>query len=81
MVIRLPDDVEFILQRLKSYGSVGYIVGGCVRDYMLGKEPDDWDSNYTSYYTKSGEDYVPVPAGSGTAPAFAQDTYYKKESL
>lgn len=43
MVIRLPDDVEFILHKLRSYGSVGYIVGGCVRDYMLGKEPDDWD--------------------------------------
>ena len=60
----------------------GLVVTGTVETYtLLTEEPDDWDSNYTSYYTKSGEDYVPVPAGSGTAPTFTENTYYKKESL
>lgn len=43
MVINLPDNVKLILNKLKNYGSVGYIVGGCVRDSILGKKPDDWD--------------------------------------
>ena len=43
MVIRMPDDVQLILDKLKEYGSIGYIVGGCVRDALLGKKPDDWD--------------------------------------
>ena len=43
MVIRMPDDVQLILDKLKGYGSIGYIVGGCVRDALLGKKPDDWD--------------------------------------
>lgn len=42
-IIKLPENVEFILDKLKEYGSIGYVVGGCVRDYILGKSPDDWD--------------------------------------
>lgn len=43
MDINLPDNVSLILERLKDYGSIGYVVGGCVRDSFLGREPDDWD--------------------------------------
>ena len=38
--------------------------------------PEDWSTNYTNYYKKSGNRYVPVTAGS--APEFATDTYYSK---
>lgn len=40
-------------------------------------EPSDWETNYTNYYTKSGNDYIPVPAGSG-APEWQSNTYYSK---
>lgn len=36
-------DVKFILDKLHSSGLEGYVVGGCVRDTLLGKEPKDWD--------------------------------------
>jgi len=32
-----------ILYRLKDNGFVGYFVGGCVRDLLLGREPKDFD--------------------------------------
>lgn len=32
-----------ILYRLKDNGFVGYLVGGCVRDLLLGREPKDFD--------------------------------------
>ena len=32
-----------ILYRLKDNGYVGYLVGGCVRDLLLGREPKDFD--------------------------------------
>lgn len=35
--------VQFILNRLNEYGYEGYIVGGCVRDYIMGLKPHDWD--------------------------------------
>jgi poly(A) polymerase len=32
-----------ILYRLKDNGYIGYLVGGCVRDLLLGREPKDFD--------------------------------------
>ena len=46
---------------------------------LLTSEPDDWATNYTSYYTKNGDNYVPVTGD--VAPTFAENTYYKKVSL
>ncbi|MBU0731254.1 HD domain-containing protein [Patescibacteria group bacterium] len=43
MIIKLPQHIEFILNQLKAGGFEAYIVGGCVRDILLDKEPKDWD--------------------------------------
>ncbi len=40
---KLPAGAEFVLRRLGEAGYQGYVVGGCVRDTLLGKEPKDWD--------------------------------------
>lgn len=44
----------------------------------LTAEPEDWDTNYANYFTKSGEDYIAVTGDTGSAPAFETDKYYKK---
>lgn len=41
--IRLPEDVTFIIEELNKAGYEAYAVGGCVRDALLNKEPEDWD--------------------------------------
>ncbi|NFN94297.1 CCA tRNA nucleotidyltransferase [Clostridium botulinum] len=41
--INIPNDVRFILDRLKNNGHEAYIVGGCVRDSILNNIPKDWD--------------------------------------
>ena len=41
--INLPDDVQEIMSVIKEYGATSYVVGGCVRDSILGREPHDWD--------------------------------------
>ena len=43
MRICLPKQVNTILHILHTAGYEAYAVGGCVRDSLLGKEPDDWD--------------------------------------
>lgn len=43
MQIRLPDKVNKIIGILTAAGYEAYAVGGCVRDSILGKEPNDWD--------------------------------------
>ncbi|MGP1433033.1 MAG: CCA tRNA nucleotidyltransferase [Catonella sp.] len=43
MYIELPKEVKYIISRLEENGYEAYAVGGCVRDSILGKTPEDWD--------------------------------------
>lgn len=43
MDIQLPGQVKFIIDTLEEAGFEAYAVGGCVRDSIIGKEPQDWD--------------------------------------
>lgn len=43
MKIEIPTGAAYILQQLNKHGYEAYIVGGCVRDSLLGKQPNDWD--------------------------------------
>ena len=43
MQILLPGEVKKIIGILEEKGYEAYAVGGCVRDSILGREPDDWD--------------------------------------
>ena len=41
--MKIPDYVLKIIKDLKASGYEAYIVGGCVRDFLMDKEPKDWD--------------------------------------
>ena len=43
MKIQLPEKVNTIIHTLQEHGFEAYAVGGCVRDSILGRVPDDWD--------------------------------------
>lgn len=41
--IKMPEEAEKALNILKSCGHEAFVVGGCVRDAILGSVPSDWD--------------------------------------
>lgn len=41
--IALPRGARQIIQRLSTHGYSAYVVGGCVRDSLIGMPPKDWD--------------------------------------
>ena len=41
--MNLPIEIKNILEKLQKAGYGGYVVGGCVRDLLMAKEPKDWD--------------------------------------
>lgn len=41
--MKLPNEVLEIIQALEEASFEAFVVGGCVRDLLLGKAPDDWD--------------------------------------
>lgn len=43
MQIQIPRQVEEIIETLNQHGFEAYAVGGCVRDTLLNRIPEDWD--------------------------------------
>lgn len=42
-MLKIPPKTEYVIEQLEKNGFEAYIVGGCVRDMLLGKEPFDFD--------------------------------------
>ena len=40
---KIPDYVTHVTSELEKAGFEAFLVGGCVRDLILGREPKDWD--------------------------------------
>lgn len=53
-MIKLPEKVKFIIDTIMNAGYEAYAVGGCIRDSILGRVPDDWDitTSATPYQVK-----------------------------
>lgn len=43
MPYRIPSEISSVGDNLRKSGFESYLVGGCVRDLILGREPKDWD--------------------------------------
>ena len=42
--MNLPEHIRYCLQALEEAGFAAYCVGGCVRDSLLGRTPQDYDN-------------------------------------
>lgn len=40
---RIPEEISLVVKKLEDAGFEAYLVGGCVRDLIIGIEPKDWD--------------------------------------
>ena len=40
---KVPKEVSHVTETLEKAGFEAYLVGGCVRDLIIGREPKDWD--------------------------------------
>ncbi len=43
MFMQIPEFVKNLVSKLEEAGYEAFIVGGCVRDLLMGKVPEDWD--------------------------------------
>ena len=66
-MIQLPSAVQKILTVLNRGGYEGYVVGGCVRDSLLGRIPSDWD--VTTSALPEYEKMLPASAGNHHCPS------------
>ena len=80
--IKIPEDAERIINLLNEYGYDAYVVGGCVRDSILGRVPNDWDICTSATPDKMIEifkDYEVIPTGlqHGTITIVINHTPYE----
>ena len=54
MIVRseIPKEVQHIADTLEHRGFEAYLVGGCVRDLLIGKTPKDWDITTDAHPTE-----------------------------
>jgi len=41
--VKIPESVLIVMNKIKEAGFESYLVGGCVRDLLMNREPKDWD--------------------------------------
>lgn len=82
--IKLPDDVQEIMSVIKEYGATSYVVGGCVRDSILDREPHDWDictpalpSELLVEFEERGYRVIPTGLQHGTITVHLNDNNYE----
>ncbi len=79
MTLTLPRNVACALEKLNNCGFEAYVVGGCVRDTLLGREPNDWDITTDALpeqIIEAFSDYRVIPTGiqHGTVTVLLDDT-------
>lgn len=75
--MRLPTDVQTICTRLSDGGHRAVVVGGCVRDMIMGRDPHDWDvatSALPEQVQNLFERTVPTGIKHGTVTALEGDS-------
>lgn len=67
---RIDRGAELLIECLEKKGHEAWVVGGCVRDAFLGKEPKDWDictsarpEEIMEVFSGDSSDYHTVPTG------------------
>lgn len=77
--IDIPVNAIKIIEKLENAGYEAYVVGGCVRDSILGRQPHDWDICTNAKPEEmmdvfSGDRVIPTGIQHGTITVIADNT-------
>ncbi len=61
MKLNIPEAAAAVIGTLERYGCEAFAVGGCVRDAILGREPNDWDVTTSAHPDKILEMFSSLP--------------------
>ena len=78
--MKLPNNVQYILEKFNSNGFEAFIVGGCVRDSLLNKKPQDYDITTNAFPEKIEELYdktIPTGIKHGTVTVLIDKNPYE----
>ena len=83
-MIHIPEKVALILETINQDGYESFIVGGCVRDSLLGKTPVDWDittnakpERILKIFENRGYRVIPTGLQHGTVTLVLEGEHYE----
>lgn len=79
-MLKIKSGAEQIIKTLKAAGFAAYLVGGCVRDFLLGKTPEELDittSARPNEVAKLFKKVVPTGIKYGTVTVLLSDGQYE----
>ena len=79
MAIVIPAPARLVLEKLHNAGFAAFVVGGCVRDSLLGRTPGDWDITTAArpeqvHAALSGLTVLDTGLQHGTVTALVEET-------
>jgi len=90
--VKIPDYIKNITEKLEQADFEAFIVGGCVRDLLMKKEPKDWDITTNArpeqilkvlsegkYENVFGTVLVPIKNNQGETESVVEVTTYRSE--
>lgn len=82
--MKVPKWPDYIINKLQNSGFKAYAVGGCVRDSLLIKEPNDWDITTSARpeaiiktFEALGHKVIPTGLKHGTVTVILENTAYE----
>ncbi|MGM8355743.1 CCA tRNA nucleotidyltransferase, partial (plasmid) [Clostridium perfringens] len=78
--MNLPNNVQYILDKFNTNNFEAFIVGGCVRDSLLNKRPQDYDITTNALPEKIEELFdktIPTGIKHGTVTVLIDKTPYE----
>ncbi len=82
--IKIPKDVKLILNILNDNNYEAYVVGGCVRDSILNRSPNDWDictsakvEDMIDIFIAAGYEVIPTGIKHGTITVVINKNTYE----
>lgn len=84
MTVKYPENVKKIAKILRLEGASAYAVGGCIRDSIMGRVPNDWDvttdlspDGMLSAFGRAGLRTVPTGLAHGTVTVLFDGEAYE----
>lgn len=84
MTIDIPKGANTVLSILEHNGAEAYVIGGCVRDSILGRTPHDWDictnalpEKVKDYFTSLGYHVIETGMKHGTVTVMVENEPYE----
>lgn len=84
ITVNIDKNAQYIIDNLRMRGYSAYVVGGCVRDAIMGKLPSDWDITTSARPEQIQEVFgslgiITIPTGikHGTISVLIENTIYE----